>query len=65
MRRVMQCRRTFVALVGMVMLFALGYSGREQVSGALVTVVMAIAVANSAEATLKSRAGVTDAITKS
>lgn len=55
MKRAWTCRRTFVALVGMAMLFCLGCMGREAVAGPLVTVVMAIAAANATEGALKAK----------
>jgi len=56
MRRVWTCRRTFVAVLGMCMLLALGLLGREPVAGSIVTICMAIAAANATEATLKHKA---------
>jgi hypothetical protein len=65
MKRVWSCRRTFVALVGMTMLLALGLINHADVAGSIATICMALAGANAAEAAVKHTKGQPDATPKS
>lgn len=52
MNRILTCRRTFLALVAMVMLFVLGYINEEHVAAHIVAIVLGIAGANAAQGVL-------------
>jgi hypothetical protein len=49
MSKLLQCRRSIIALVGMVLLFILALVNKEDVSSHLVSIVMAVCAANSAQ----------------
>ncbi len=55
MFKVFQCRRSFLALVAMCMLFVLGWMHGEVVAPHIVTIVLGIAGANAAQGVLASK----------
>lgn len=50
MRRVLECRRTFIALVSIGCLTALGLTGHGDVAGSIAMVSMALGAANATQA---------------
>ena len=48
-----KCRRTFIATLGLILLFILGFWSGMEVAGSIVTVVMAVAGANATEKILR------------
>jgi len=56
MTKLFTCRRTFVALVGMLFMLILGLVNKTDVSMTLATVVIAIAGANAAQGTMETQA---------
>lgn len=50
MKRLWTCRRSSIALIGMALLTVLGLVNKVDVSGALASICIGVAAANSAEA---------------
>ncbi len=53
MKSIMKCRRTFLAVMGMVCLTVLGLAVKAEVAGAIATIVLAVAGANATEKIMK------------
>ena len=50
MKRIWSCRRSMLALIGMCLLTAMGCYLKTDVSGALATIILAVAASNAAQA---------------
>jgi hypothetical protein len=55
MKHVFKCRRTFIAVLGMICLTWLGLAVKAEVAGAIATIVLAVAGANASEKILKKK----------
>ena len=49
MKKILNCRRSSLALIGMLLLFGLGYFKAVDVAGAISAITMAVAVSNAYE----------------
>lgn len=55
MKKIWNCRRSMLALIGMVLLTAMSFINKIDTSGAIATIVLAVAAANGAESAYKSK----------